>query len=240
MLQPILLHSLVVEPRAIAAFPLDAADHAELGLAAARHVVAAFLELDGRAAVVAPLPPFLLRDLDELLRRVVPGADAAAVPAAVARRAHFRPAARAFAVFAARVGAAAAVDVDVRGLDPFAAATRGAVEAVFGGVFLVLLVPFHLEFQVEEPVDVFEGDVLVRDAAFGGHVLRVGEGEGEDAAEAGVAHPVRAGEEGGAGRGVRGEAGEAFDLFLRRRGSRFGDAEDGSEEAGGSLICFRR
>lgn len=129
--------------------------------------------------------------------------------------------------------------MDVRGLDPFAAAARGTVEAVLGRVLLVLVVPFHLELEIEEPVDVFEGDVLVRDAALGGHVLRVGEGEGEDAAQAGVAHSVGAGEEGGAGGGVGGEAGEAFDLFFWWRGSGFGDAEDGAEEAaGGSLGCF--
>lgn len=52
---------------------------------------------------------------------------------------------------------------------------------------------------------------MVRGTAFGGHVLRVGEGEGEDSPEAGVAHSVGAGEAGGTGGGVGGEAGEAFD-----------------------------
>ena len=58
------------------------------------------------------------------------------------------------------------------------------------------MVPLAFESVVEEFFDVFEVDVLGR-AAFGGHVLRVGDAEGEDSAEAGVAHAVGAGEERG-------------------------------------------
>ena len=108
----------VVEPGAIARFPLEAADHAEFGAAAARHVVAAFLELDGRGAVEAALPSFFLCDLDELLRRGVLGAFAAGVPFVVAGAADFRLASLAFAVLPAPVGATAGVDVDMCGFDP--------------------------------------------------------------------------------------------------------------------------
>lgn len=48
------------------------------------------------------------------------------------------------------VGAAAGVGVDVGRFDPFAAAFGGAVEPVFGGVFLVFAVPFYFEVVVEE------------------------------------------------------------------------------------------
>ena len=108
----------VVEPGAVARFPLEAANHAELGAAAARHVVAAFLELDGRGAVEAALPSLFLCDLDELLRRGVFGAFAAGVPFVVAGAADFRLASLAFAVLPAPVGATAGVNVDVCGFDP--------------------------------------------------------------------------------------------------------------------------
>ena len=108
----------VVEPGTVARLPLEAADHAELGAAAARHVVASLLELDGRGAVEAALPPFFLCDLDELLRRGVLGAFAARVPFVVARAADFRPASLAFAILPAAVGTTAGVDGDVCGFDP--------------------------------------------------------------------------------------------------------------------------
>jgi len=96
--------------------------------------------------------------------------------------------------------------VDVGGLDPLATAAGGAVDPVLGGIFLVLLVPLHFETEIEKFVDVFQGDV-VGGAAFGWHVLRVGDGEGENAAKARVAHAVTAGEFGGSGNRDVGEAG---------------------------------
>lgn len=112
---------LVVEPGAVARLPLKAADHAEFGAAAARHVVAAFLELDGRRAVEAALPSFLLGNLDKLLRRGVLGAFTARVPFVVTRAADFRLAPLAFAELPASVGATAGIDVNVRWFDPRAA-----------------------------------------------------------------------------------------------------------------------
>ena len=112
------LDGVVVEPGAIAGFPLEAADHAEFGTAAARHVVAAFFQLDCRGAIEAALPSLFLCDLDELLRRGVLGAFAAGVPFVVAGAANFRLASLALAVFPAPVGATAGVDVDVCGFDP--------------------------------------------------------------------------------------------------------------------------
>ena len=144
------LDGVVVEPRAVARLPFQAADHAELGPAPARHVVAPFLELDGGGAVEAALPAFLLCDLDELLRRGVLGALTARVPFVVAGAADFRLAPLASAAFPASVGAAASVDGDVCGFDPGAAAPCGAVDAVFGRVFLVFSVPFSFEVVVEE------------------------------------------------------------------------------------------
>ena len=108
----------VVEPRAIARLPLEAADHAKFGAATTRHVVAAFLELDGGGAVEAALPAFFLGNLDEFLRRGVFGTFAARVPFVVAGAADFRSALLAFAKLPAPVGPTAGIDMDMRRLDP--------------------------------------------------------------------------------------------------------------------------
>ena len=108
----------VVEPRAIARLPFEAADHAELGAAATRHVVAAFLELDGGGAVEAALPAFFFGDLDEFLRRGVFGTFAARVPSVVAGAADFRSAPLAFAKLPTPVGPTAGIDMYMCRLDP--------------------------------------------------------------------------------------------------------------------------
>ena len=108
----------VVEPRTIARLPLEAADHTEFGTAATRHVVAAFLELDGGGAVEAALPAFFLGNLDEFLRRGVFGTFAARVPFVIAGAADFRSALLAFAKLPAPVGPTAGIDMDMCRLDP--------------------------------------------------------------------------------------------------------------------------
>lgn len=175
MMKAIIFHRLVVEPRTITALPLGAADHAELGVAATGHVVASFLQLDRRRAVEAALPALLLGDLGEPRRGFILGTFAPGVPAPVAGTADLRTAPLAVPVLAAAARAARGIDMDMRGLDPFAAAARRAVDAVFGGVFLILAVPGLLELEVEEAVDVLQRDV-VRGTALGRHVLRVGDG----------------------------------------------------------------
>ena len=200
MVEAILLHSFVIKPRTITRLPSQAADHTELCAAATRHVIASLFELDGRRAVEAALPAFLFRDLGESRCGFVIGTFPSGMPTPVAGAADLCAATTTFPIFAAAVGTAGGVQVDVGGLDPLAAATSGAVYAVLGGVFLVFLVPFHLEAQIEELLDVFKGNVVVG-AAFWRHVLWVGDGEGEDSAEAGMAHAVGAGEFGGFGDG---------------------------------------
>ena len=86
------------------------------------------------------------------------------------------------------------------GRDPGAAAARGAVQPVLGRKLVVLAVPELAELIVEELVDFGERD-HARRAAFGRHVRGVRDGHGEDAAQAGVAHVVFAGEEDGFGEG---------------------------------------
>ena len=108
----------VVEPWAIARLPLEAADHAKFGAAATRHVVAAFLELDGGGAVEAALPAFFLCDLDEFLRCSVFGTFAARVPFVVAGAADFHSALLAFTKLPTPVGPTAGIDMDMFRLDP--------------------------------------------------------------------------------------------------------------------------
>ena len=108
----------VIEPGAIARFPLEAADHAEFGAAATGHVVAAFFQLDGCRAVETALPSFFLRDLDELLCGGVFRAFTAGMPFVVARAADFHLAPLAFADLPASIGATAGIDVDMCRFDP--------------------------------------------------------------------------------------------------------------------------
>ena len=109
---------LVIEPRAIAGFPFEAADHAEFGAAATSHVVATLLQLDRCGAVETSLPSFLLCDLDEFLRSGVFGAFAARMPFVVARAADFHLTSLTFAKLPASVGTTASIDVDMCGFDP--------------------------------------------------------------------------------------------------------------------------
>jgi hypothetical protein len=81
--------------------------------------------------------------------------------------------------------------VYVRRPYPFSALSCWTVDSVFGRVFGEALVPGHLEAVVEEFVDVLKGDV-VDSTALGRHVLRVVDGETEDAFEACMAHSMSA------------------------------------------------
>lgn len=213
MIQSILLNRLVIEPRAVASFPFHTADHAELRFTPTRHVVATLFQFDSGTAVVASLPSFLLGDFNELLGGVVFGTCPARMPAAIAGHAHFRPTTPALTVFSPRVRSASCVNMNIRGLDPFTAAAGGTIQPVLGRVFLILLVPFHLELEVEESVYMLERNV-VGGAAFGGHMLRVGDGECKNAAEAGVTHAVVASQTSSTGNRIRRQARQAFNAGI--------------------------
>ncbi len=140
---------LFVEPQTGTPFPFDAACKAELCTTAASHVVAAFDLLHGRFAIVATLPAFLLGDLDKFLGCSVFGTFARSVPFVVTEAADLCLAALALAVFAAVVGSATCVRVDVGGFDPLAASFSGTIDSVFGGVFLVFPIPLYLEIVIK-------------------------------------------------------------------------------------------
>lgn len=189
MKESINFHRLVGEPRAITGFPLQPAAHAELGTTAACHMVTPFVELHHGRAVVALLPPFLLRDLGKLLRGFIFGAFAARVPLAVAGATYFRFAPTAFTISTASVGSTAGVEMYLSGFDPFATTFGRAVNAVFSRILLVFLVPLDLEPGVEQVFDVFQGNMILS-AAFGRHMLWIGDRHGKDPTEACMAHAV--------------------------------------------------
>lgn len=164
----------IVEPRTAARLPNLTTQHAELGCAAACHVVTTFLQLDHGLAVVAAPPTVFFGNLDKFLRLLVPRAFFAGVPFAVAEYADLGLTFAAFPALAASGG----VHADIGRVDPLAAATGRAVYAVLGGVLLVFCVPHDLELVIEETVNVSQGNGLGC-AAPRRHVLRVRCGQGE-------------------------------------------------------------
>ena len=117
-------------------------------------MVTSFSQLDCRGAVEAALPSFLFGNLGETLRSLIFRAFATSVPFSVASAADFRSAAATLPIFTATVGASRGIEVDVCGFDPFAASSCRAVDAVLRSVFLVLLIPLHLEFGVKKFLDI--------------------------------------------------------------------------------------
>lgn len=148
-------------------------------------MVAALLQLYHSFAVVTSLPPLVLGHLDETVRLLVPGAFSSRMEFAVAEDAHLCIASTTTGILAS-VGQ---IHANFGRLDPFTTPLIWAVEAVLRGIFLIFLIPKPLEFVVEQPIYVFQGYVL-RGAAGWGHMLRVVDGEGKLAFEAGMTHAV--------------------------------------------------
>lgn len=141
VIQAVCFDGLIVEPRTVTRFPLEAADHAEFGTAATCHVVTAFFQFDGGFAVVTALPAFLFGDPDEFLGLCVFGTFARGVPSIVAEAADFGPTSLAFAVLPAMVRTTTSISVDICRLDPLAAFSSWAVYAILSRVFLIFSVP---------------------------------------------------------------------------------------------------
>jgi hypothetical protein len=70
-----------------------------------------------------------------------------------------------------------------------AAALRGAVDAIFGGIFLILPVPEFLESDIKELVNMLQRNV-VSHATFRRHMRRILDRHLENAFEAVMAHPM--------------------------------------------------
>ncbi len=172
MIEAIVLNGFVIEPGAVASFPLQTTNHAKFCAATASHVVTALLQFNSGGAIETALPAFLLGDFGETLRGFVLGAFATRMPFAIASAAHFCSTAATFPIFAASVGATRGIEVDVCRFDPFTTSSCRAVDAILGSVLLVFLIPFHLEFCIEKFLDVFQRDVVLS-AAFRRHMLRI-------------------------------------------------------------------
>ena len=181
VIQAVCFDGLVVEPRTITGFPFEAADHAEFGTAATSHMVTAFFQFNSGFAVVAALPAFLFGDPDELLGLCVFGTFARGVPFIVAEATDFSSASLAFAILPAMVRTTTTIRVDICRLDPLAAFSGGAVDAILSCIFLEFSVPKILEFAVKQSIHVFERDYVGR-ATRGRHVLGIGDRQIEDAA----------------------------------------------------------
>ena len=112
------------------------------------------------------------------------------------------------------------------GLDPLATSPGRTIQAIFGTKFLEFAIPGLLEGLVEQLVHVLERDML-RGTAARRHMCWVGDGEGENPGQAGVAHAVFAREESRFVDGDRiGPARQAGYLFRARRGA---DGEEGGK-----------
>ena len=192
MLQSSVLRRFVAEPRTIAGFPAEAANHTELGSAATGHVIASLFELDHSRAIEAALPSFGFRHLDKPLRLFVVGAFAADVPFPVASTTDLGFAPPTLAVLPPAIGTARRIDVNVCRFDPLAATSSGTVDTVFSRILLKLLVPFDLELIGKQFLHMFQGD-MIGGTAFRGHVLRIRGRHNKDSLEAIVTHAVPAG-----------------------------------------------
>ena len=175
MVKPIVFDGFVIEPRAIACFPFQATDHAELCAAATGHMVTALLQLNSGGAVETALPAFFLGNFGKTLRGFVFGTFATCMPLAITSAANLGSTPATFSVLAASIGATRCIKVNVRRLDPFATASSRAIDAILGGIFLIFLIPFHLKFRIEKFLNVLQW-YMVLCAAFWRHVLRVSNG----------------------------------------------------------------
>jgi hypothetical protein len=174
---------LVVEPWAITRLPFQTADHAEFGAAATRHMVAPLVKLNHGRAVEASPPPFFLSDFDKPLRSFILWAFPTGMPFAVTGATYLRSTPTAFAIFPTGVGSTSGVNMNLGGLDPFAATLDGAVYPVLSCILLIFLVPLHFETRVEEFFDVFQGNVILS-AALRRHVLWISDRHCKDPTEA--------------------------------------------------------
>ena len=150
-------------------------------------MIATLFELYHRGAVEASLPAFLLGDLNKSFRILVLWTIFPGVPLAVTLTAHFDSAATTFTVFLASTW----IGVYMRWFYPFTAAFGRAIYAVFGCVFLILFVPLHLEFCIEQTIHMLQWYMILR-AASRRHVLRICDRHCENSLQAIMAHVMSA------------------------------------------------
>lgn len=109
-------------------------------------MVATFFQLHHCRAIVAPLPACFLGDFIEFVRIFILWTVLLPMPFLITESANLGLALATFAVLAPAVSV---INEDMIRFDPLSAPTRGTVYSVFGGVFLVFLVPGGFKFGVE-------------------------------------------------------------------------------------------
>lgn len=185
MVEPIAGNGFKRKPGTITSLPFLPTDKTKLGFAPASYMVTAFSQLDGRFTAEAPLQALFLHKLFELLVGDVLGTIARAVHFPIALATDSRATLFASTHFAAQFHS------DVVRLDPFPTTRFGAVNAVLGGELEILAVPIFFKCGVEQFIHVLERD-MIRCAAFGRHMGRVGHRHTEDPTQTIVAHSMGA------------------------------------------------
>ena len=143
------VYRLIVEPWAVARLPFQTADHTKLRCASARHMIAAFFQLDHCRTTKASLPALLLRNLNKGLRVWVFRTLERLVHLIVANAAD-----TGIATLAA-THLSALLNRNMIRLDPLATTMGWAVDPVASVVFLEFSVPRLLEVLVEQLLHVF-------------------------------------------------------------------------------------
>jgi hypothetical protein len=137
-------HFTIVEPWAVACLPFVSTHHAELGSAAAFHMIAAFAQFDHGVALVAAFPAFFLGLLDKASDLRVLGAVGGSMKFSGAERTCFGLALRASGAFSTFLR------MEIWWSNPDSASWIWAVDPVASMVLVVFLVEVDLEFEVEE------------------------------------------------------------------------------------------
>lgn len=149
-------------------------------------MVATLQKLDHILASITTLPALIFRLSDNLCCVRVVGTISTTVVLRIALDTNLGIAFRTFPVILPVV-----VLAYVLGPNKFAAVLSRAVDAVAVGVFAILLVPSLFKVVTKEALYMFKGN-LVFSAAFGWHVLGIGDRQLEASLEARFAHAVAA------------------------------------------------
>lgn len=149
-------------------------------------MVATLHELDHSLASVTPLPTLVFGLGNDFGRVLIVGAIPTAVIFRIALDTNLG-----FAFPASPIFSSVVELLYVLGSNVFAAILSGTVDAVAVGVLAKFFVPGLFKVVTKEPLYMFEGNIVFG-AAFGRHVLGIGDRQLEASLEAWVAHAVAA------------------------------------------------
>lgn len=107
------------------------------------HVVAALLQLDHCSAVITPLPACLLCHFEELIGLLILGTIFTSVPLAIAKTTDLCLATAALPILLP------IFLVNIGGLDPFTAASSGAIDSILCRILLKFSIPRLLKLDIK-------------------------------------------------------------------------------------------